>query len=203
MISDVMNMKNPAEKGHAFERKIAKDLSLWLSNNQEKSLLWRTPTSGAMAHKLPTAQARLVGGDIGVLDSTSEIAVTFVSHFFCELKHYKVLDWSSFIIHDKGFIKTTWQKAHKEAAEHNRVPLVIMKQNFYPEVVLLSSLFMQYLKAHRKNYLPEASIIRDTVSVCSWLNFLSTDPSDLLFAAAWYTSHEQSSQTSSTTSSKT
>lgn len=128
-------------KGNRFERFIAKELSLWLSNGENKNLLWRTHGSGA--RKVEGAY-----GDIGILTSEGHI---FTDIFSVECKHYKSIDLLSELdIGEKGKQSTDlrkwWYQCCNDAFENNKLPLLIFKRNNYSPYVLLEKDVLNFIE---------------------------------------------------------
>ncbi len=168
---------NSNEKGGEFERLMAGHLSRWLTRGTQSRALWRTPGSGAMAGRLSPAQQRWVGGDLGVLDKECGIACSFIELFHIELKHYKQLDWHTMVYtEDSGFLWQTWKKAVRQAGPSNRLPLVIVKQNFQPPVAMAPPEFWVTLPLRFVLFYEE-------VGTAPLKNLLSFSPNEVIEAA--------------------
>ncbi|MGH9608035.1 MAG: putative PDDEXK endonuclease [Bryobacteraceae bacterium] len=161
-------------KGGSFERKIAGDLSDWLTFGASNRVLWRNPNSGAMAHRLSSEQSHWVGGDIGVLDRDCAQAVEYVRLFHTELKHWRCLEWHRFIQHE-GMLWQTWVKTKVLAEQEGRLPLVIARQNRQPDMLLMRAELSQALAMF-----PEVITFWNKVAVCSFADLLRTDPITVL-----------------------
>jgi hypothetical protein len=139
-------MKNPKQKGSSFERKICKELSLWVSLGERDNLFWRSAISGGRAtvrHK-KGLDVRNQLGDITSIDTWGD---ALTDNFIIECKHYKDLEWSQFV-YGKGFIWATWKKLRGECHDHGRQPFLILKQNAKPVLVALSYKTVGRLKDH-------------------------------------------------------
>jgi len=125
-------------KGSAFERRVAEALSLWVSGGKRKDLFWRSAISGGRAtqRNKKGEQIRTQLGDICAVDPLGN---GLTDKYFIELKHYKDLEISSFLLRGTGLLASFWLKASAEAAKYNRLPLLIARQNNYPIFVLLSA----------------------------------------------------------------
>lgn len=121
-------------KGNNFENKIAKILSLWLSNGKQADLLERAPTSGAKAtiHKKAGRNFTNIAGDI---ISVHEDGMKLVRRFVIELKHQseESLNVVNLVFQtaDSG-ITAYWQKLLGECATSNKFPMLIFRQNSRP-----------------------------------------------------------------------
>lgn len=121
-------------KGSAFERKVCKLLSRWVSKGRRTDLFWRTSASGARA---TVARRRGVvvrqGGDICAVIPGGH---TLTDHWYIECKHYKRIDLAQFIVTGEGKLAVWWTKCKREARDHGKEPLLIVKQNFWPVLVV-------------------------------------------------------------------
>ena len=125
-------------KGGAFERKISKRLSLWVTGKPDDVIFWRTASSGGRATqslKSGIKQDSQVG-DIGTIHPDG---VWFQKHFIIECKSYKNLELVSFLFKKGGLLKGFWEKLHKESETYKRIPLLIGKQNFIPEFIMCTA----------------------------------------------------------------
>lgn len=129
-------IKSPKQKGSSFERKICKDLSLWVSDGKRDDLFWRSAISGGRA-TVRAKKGQTTANQAGDITATDPMGYILTDSFVCECKHYKDLEWSSFI-YGKGFIWKTWEKLLAEAVENNKMPFLIVKQNNQPEIVFFS-----------------------------------------------------------------
>ena len=122
-------------KGGAFERKISKRLSFWVTGKPDDVIFWRTASSGGRATqslKSGIKQDSQVG-DIGTIHPDG---VWFQKHFIIECKSYKNLELVAFLFKNGGILKGFWEKLHKESETYERIPLLIGKQNFIPEFIM-------------------------------------------------------------------
>lgn len=121
-------------KGSAFEREICVKLSLWISAGAHKDLFWRSAMSGGRA----TAQLRK-GINIRQIGDIAAVALqghVLTDTFYIECKFYKNLQIESFLIKNKGNLAKFWTTAVKQARRYKRLPMLIIKQNNSPIMVL-------------------------------------------------------------------
>jgi hypothetical protein len=121
-------------KGSAHERKICEALSLWITHGQKKDCLWRAAMSGGRAtiiHKRG-GQNRQAGDIVAVAPEGHVLT----DYYLFECKHYKNIKLDSFIISASGPIAKWWKEACKQAKQHKREPVLLMKQNHLPILVL-------------------------------------------------------------------
>lgn len=125
---------NSKGKGSSFERKVAKELSRWITGGKRDDVLWRTSISGGRA-----TVARKKGKEVrqsGDLCAVAPEGHAFCDAFYMELKHYRDLQIDKFLIYGEGILAKFWAKAHKEAVLSGKEPLMIIRQNGWPILVL-------------------------------------------------------------------
>ncbi len=123
-----------AGKGQSFERKICKALSRWVTGGRHEDVFWRTAISGGRA----TVQARRgvrvrQSGDICAV-APEGLALT--NKYYFELKHYKRLDFGRFLLKQTGPLEKFWKKTVWLATAEGKQPLMIVRENGMPIVVL-------------------------------------------------------------------
>lgn len=126
-------------KGSSFERHIAKDLSLWWTNNKRDDVFWRTAGSGARAttrnkNKVCTINS---AGDLCYLDP---IGKPFLDYFLVEIKRgYK--DFSVMDLIDrkkKNCLIEKWiKKAEKEKEQEERVSILLIVKRDYKKTIVI------------------------------------------------------------------
>lgn len=124
-------------KGSSFERVICKDLSLWVSGGARDDLYWRSAMSGGRATVAKKKGKSLahVSGDICAVHPDGAV---LTDRYFVECKHYKDLAYRAFLLSGSGAIATFWDKVREQAHSHGKQPLLILKQNQCPTVVLIN-----------------------------------------------------------------
>lgn len=126
-------------KGSDFERKIAKQFSLWLSDGKDKNLLWRTPSSGAK-------KTENIAGDLMALKPEGRI---FTDVFCVEIKHYKNISLLSELDIGEHGRETTdlrrwWNQCCYDACSIGRKPLLVFKRDgFKPYMMLDKRVFRE------------------------------------------------------------
>lgn len=121
-------------KGSAFEREICKRLSLWVSGGKKADLFWRSAMSGGRA-----TVARKKGGLVrqaGDITATAPEGHAFTDVWFVECKAYKQIDLAQFLVLRKGMLAGWWNKCKFEARQYGREPMLIVKQNGWPVLVV-------------------------------------------------------------------
>lgn len=117
-------------KGSSFERKISRELSLWLSGGKHDDLLWRTATSGGTATSSKNRLRPNQAGDIGTVSSGG---AWFIDSFYIECKHYKDLNIRSLLtLAMSDTLYGFWLDTYEKAESYGKVPVLIAKQNHVP-----------------------------------------------------------------------
>ena len=124
------------QKGSAFERKICKALSLWISGSRE-DLFWRSAMSGGRA-TLAGKKAQGQAGDICAIDPLGH---KLTDKFYIECKNYEDLNFDSYIYDNKGILASMILENHWKAAELNKTLMLVFKENRRPEMVLFNTTF--------------------------------------------------------------
>lgn len=126
-------------KGNAFENKIAKDLSLWLTNGERADLLERSSNSGgkATAHRKAGRDFTNIAGDLMAVGVEGHV---LINQFVIELKHQNEtgLNVSNLIFQTAtdGLI-AYWKKLLTECHAHHKIPMLIFRQNSRPIYMIL------------------------------------------------------------------
>jgi hypothetical protein len=126
------------QKGNSFENKIARMLSEWISEGKNKDLFCRSPASGAKA-TINLKLGEMFSDQAGDIIATGEKGFKLTSIFFIEAKHYQKLNIEGFVYDSKAGITEFWIKACKEAKEHNKLPMLIARQNNRPILLGLNT----------------------------------------------------------------
>ena len=175
-----MGRNNSKNKGSSFERKTAKDLSLWSSYNKDDDVFYRSQSSGARftSRQKVNLTTENQHGDIC---ASNDKGIWFTKIFFIECKHYTELNlWSLITKNKSGNIVKWWDKAVKESKSISKIPILIIKQNNKPTLLMTDNNLRHYLTYFTRNYqmsikfdnLPEAYIYL-------FEDFLKIDPESL------------------------
>ena len=78
-------MKRPNQKGASFERKIAKELSLWWTDGERDDVFWRTSQSGGRATQR-NKSGKATAGSYGDIMAVDPIGQPLLDVFTFELK---------------------------------------------------------------------------------------------------------------------
>jgi hypothetical protein len=134
-----MNSGGGKAKGGEFERKVCKDLSLWITNGDRDDIFWRSAMSGGRASvKFKKGEkSHSQTGDITAIDP---IGNSLTDKFIIECKTYKDLKLIGMIYNttEKTGIVKFWNKLLIEAKNHGKQPMLIAKENRRDPIVGLS-----------------------------------------------------------------
>jgi len=160
-------------KGNRFERKVAKKLSLWLTEGGNNTQLIRSVQSGGWSERQDN--------QIADLAPNGSRGKEFLTIFAVECKATEKFNffhvWSS----TKPKMYHWWVQVDKEASAVNRVPLVVYSKNYYPNLVVLpTGLALQLYPEARMMTIRWPDLLDNTqVSVLELDYFLTVD-SDLV-----------------------
>ena len=125
------------QKGSAFERKVCKQLSRWVSCGKRDDVFWRSAMSGGRA----TIGLRVginrsaQAGDVVAIAGEGE---NFLKHFVVECKSRKNLQIHNLITKRSGILWKFWVKHLEECKAFSRLPFMVAKQNQQPILLLLN-----------------------------------------------------------------
>lgn len=122
-------------KGAAFEREVCSLLSRWVSGTAD-DIFWRSSLSGGRA-TVRSRKGKTVSTQFGDISAVDPRGTPFLEVFYVELKHYRNLDFMSFVLKGRGTLSKFWDVCVREASRYNRIPMLIGKQNLYPAFCLL------------------------------------------------------------------
>lgn len=132
-------------KGSAFEREIAKKLSLWWTEGERDDVFWRTSQSGGRA-TTRFKSGKSTSGSGGDLTFIDEIGKPLIDYFLIELKRGYTKDIDVLSIIDNGNNKRLpmllqfWEQAERDRELNNRAEsLVIFKRDKHQICVMFSA----------------------------------------------------------------
>lgn len=143
-------------KGGAWERKVCVALSLWISGGKRDDIFWRSATSGgrATARLKRGKRTEVACGDVSAVHSMGE---PFLAQFFVECKATANCHLMAYVNPGtKGLREDHWLKPCRQAADWNREPFVIVKQNGIPPMLWLRTSGYQTLHSGK----PGGSLLR-------------------------------------------
>jgi len=133
-------MKQGAQKskGNAFENKIAKELSLWISNKERSDIFDRSPASGAKATLNFLKNSDLFANQTGDIVALDKEGYPLTKQFVLECKHHKLLNLEGLFYQTKSGIVSFWPKLITESIRVDKEPFIIMRQNYRDILIGLS-----------------------------------------------------------------
>ena len=116
-------------KGHAFEKKVAREVSIWWTG--EKSAFWRNLGSGGPARSMPTK-----GLHPGDIVPVKELRLPFLACIEC--KKTESWSWDELIrIGKRADVMQYWRQCVSERAELD--PWLVFAKNRSAPLIMLSS----------------------------------------------------------------
>lgn len=168
-------------KGSAFERVVCKQLSAWVSAGKRDDLFWRTAGSGARATQVFKASGRTVQG-VGDVVSVHPDSAWVTAAFAVEAKHLKDLKLAGDVFFGlTSGIGFHWKKICEQAADADRLPMLIARQNGRPTILWLPAGLCNGLVRQRRldRVLISVSRYPDAVAV-GFDEFLAAVPPQVL-----------------------
>jgi len=130
-----MDSKN---KGTAFERTIAKDLSLWWSSGEREDLFWRTASSGGRATQREK-EGKPTAGQDGDICATSPSSHPLMEKIIIECKRYKSLNLWNIATGGPCLFRQWYSNLSTIAYSQDKCPVIIMKEDNHPIMIALPS----------------------------------------------------------------
>lgn len=72
----------------------------------------------------------------GDICAVSHEGVPFLDQWYVECKSYRRIDFGQWVLNNQGKIEKWWKRAKMEARQHGRQPMLIVKQNTWPILVI-------------------------------------------------------------------
>lgn len=169
------------EKGNSFEWDIARKISLWLTGGEDKSQLIRSVMSGGHAG-LRSQFAKKAENQVGDLAPNGPQGEWFRNTFGIECKNYKAdPDWWHAITSECWIVEGWWKKINEECSPNNLQPLLIMKRNGRPVVVMMDSDL-----CHQAGVKADLTLPKLGVAVLTIEHFFYYTPKTWVDAAKWF-----------------
>jgi len=151
-------------KGGAFERKMCRALTEWITGKKDPVIFWRSASSGAQAtQSIKHGKKSTMGGDAIAVDKLGQ---AFIDKYLLEFKHYKTYDLEKFLFKNDGDLAKWWEQCKRDAKLASKKPLMIFKRNNFPEMVMIEKMTM-----------PIKQIVHAGDEIIMTLDFfLKTDP---------------------------
>ncbi|HWY34910.1 MAG TPA: hypothetical protein VNX68_09700 [Nitrosopumilaceae archaeon] len=135
---------NGKAKGSQFERDVCKKLSLWISDGKNENLLWRSAMSGGRSTVM-NKSGKTNKEQAGDISATGREGHDLIDKFYIECKNYKDLGIDRFLINESCKLGKFWNEACKAAYKNEKQPMLIVKQNFFPELAIIWKSAIKYL----------------------------------------------------------
>lgn len=134
-------------KGNAFETKIAKQLSSWITFGQRFDVLDRSPSSGAKATNNRLKSNTLFVSQAGDIIATEDVGYKLTKVFMIECKHVADLNLEGLIYgtSKKTGIAFHWSKLCEDCILYEKEPMLIARQNNRPILLCLSERIVNLL----------------------------------------------------------
>lgn len=132
------------QKGAAFEREVCKRLSLWVSHGAKEDCFWRSAMSGGRA-TIAARSNRNLSAHAGDITAISPEGFQLADFAYIECKFYRDLRVSSFVVLKRGTLQGFWRATVKAARRHDKTPMMIVKENNMPALVITSIGSLQVL----------------------------------------------------------
>lgn len=163
-------------KGGEFERKVCRALSLWLSNNKNEDLFWRSAMSGGRAtvgHK----KGKLLANQSGDISAIHEQGHRLTNVFSVECKTYKSLNLGGLFYGGKSGLVAFWNTVVIDAGKYSKLPMLIAKENGRPELICLDSIGARLLGLEGLKCVSDTGV---GIYIYSFKDFLHLPPIGLL-----------------------
>lgn len=116
-------------KGSGFEREIAKELSLWMTNGQRNDLFWRTHSSGALG---TIGNRKMEYGDIMAID---DLGKPLTDNYHIECRCGKIIRLRD-LAFGRGNIVDFIKQGRQGAKDSGRQPLWFFREHMMPTVAM-------------------------------------------------------------------
>lgn len=123
------------QKGAQNERNICRLLSLWVTHGKQEDVFWRSAMSGGRA-TVAKRRGKKLASQAGDISSVDEAGHILTDDFYIETKHVKLLALDRFIVKRTGPLVNYWHTASQEAVSYRKSPLLIVKQNMLPTLLI-------------------------------------------------------------------
>lgn len=132
------------QKGSAFEREVCKQLSRWVSHGKREDLFWRSAMSGGRA-TVAGRRGKSLASQAGDISSVDKAGHVLTADLYFETKHVKDIALDKFIVTGSGPLANFWKIAQREAAAYDKSPVIIVRQNRFPTLLLAHDKIVELL----------------------------------------------------------
>lgn len=142
-------MAKGKSKGSAFERQVAKDLSLWWTKGERDDIFWRSQTSGARATQRKK-QGKSTANQDGDLTAMDVIGQPLISKLSIELKcGYPAFNLEGVVNRPrakKTVLREFLEQCKREVEGTDRLWWLIVKQNLKEVILIFPISFNTFLR---------------------------------------------------------
>ena len=164
-------------KGDNYERIISKKLSIWLSKGENDDLFWRTQGSGSRHTTRYKKNLTLEGQSGDVASVRSGVSEEFLKVFCVEIKFYKDINLWGIVTKSKVGLLGFWKQADEQAKRVNKMPILIVKQNYKPALLISNKIFNKLLiKKFKLKPELEVNLVHQKIFVWRLENILDINP---------------------------
>lgn len=116
-----------SRKGGRYEREIAKQLSLWLTNDDSNSELIRSVSSGGWKFRK--------NRQVGDLAPNGPKGDEFRSLFGIECKNREDFSWKHYWTSEDPQLFKWWRQVAEECEDAELIPMLIYRKNYVPDLI--------------------------------------------------------------------
>lgn len=138
------------QKGSGFERTVCHLLSMWISDGKHDDLFWRSSMSGGRATVMfkKGGTNRSQCGDITAIHPDGN---PLMDKFLISCKFYKDLNIEGAVTgRNKSGLSAFWIECVTEANQHNKLPMLVSKQNGTQPFICLNDEGVDYFQVRGK-----------------------------------------------------
>ena len=167
-------------KGSAFEREIAKELSLWWSEGERDDIFYRSHSSGARftQRKKIGKDTALQGADITCSDPDGELLIKnwniecktgYGSKTKSGITKWDVLDFID-SLQKEPILQKMWKQCKKDAELTRREPILIFRRNSRTPCIIMNNNYKNKLISYYGNIIYHTISIAFSENVCIAMN---------------------------------
>lgn len=134
-------------KGASFEREICRQLSLWISNETQEDVFWRSAMSGGRS-TVAHAKGKRLANQAGDITAIHPIGQPMIDRFILECKDYTDLNFIG-LLKGTGNLIQFWCETVLAAARYGKQPFLVAHQARQPTMVCLSAGGLSYFQPLR------------------------------------------------------
>ena len=138
-------------KGARFERRICKELSLWVSNEEREDCFWRSSMSGGRATlHIKRGRKTAISAQAGDITAIHKKGMLLSSLVVIDCKEYKSMKWHCLIYGNAGVVQPAWEKLGVESRRDHKSRLLVCTESHQPIIACVDFHFIALLSASTK-----------------------------------------------------